>query len=120
MLFWKWISDTRDWERAQAVNEYGDDVPAEVETDYHRFPVPDSTHWRQVTTRTDNLGTHIGTALGRLEQANPDSLAGIFGDAEGGNKERLPESALVALAARASKAPSASSGAGRLRASVRT
>ncbi len=97
MLFWKWISDTHDWERAQAVNEYGEDVPTEVEADYHRFAVPTDTHWRDVTVRTDNLGTHIGTALGRLEQANPDSLAGIFGDAAWGNKERLPESALVAL-----------------------
>lgn len=78
---WKWISDTHDWERAQAVAEYGEDVPAEAEADYHRFAVPTGTHRRQVTTRTDNLGTHIGTALARLEQANPDSLAGSFGDA---------------------------------------
>jgi len=97
MLFWKWISDTHDWERRQAVAEYGADVPAEVEADYHRFAVPTGTHWREVTTKTDNLGARIGTALARLEQANPDSLAGIFGDAAWGNKERLPESALVAL-----------------------
>jgi len=71
--------------------------PAEVEADYHRFAVPTGTHWREVTTKTDNLGARIGTALTRLEQANPDSLAGIFGDAAWGNKERLPESALVAL-----------------------
>jgi N-6 DNA Methylase len=45
----------------------------------------------------DGQPRRIGTALARLEQANPDSLAGIFGDAAWGNKERLPESALVAL-----------------------
>jgi len=43
------------------------------------------------------VGSKIATALGRIEQANPDSLAGIFGDAAWGNKERLPESSLVAL-----------------------
>jgi type I restriction enzyme M protein len=97
MLFWKWISDTWDWEHKQAVAEFGEDAPAEVEADYHRFVVPPGTHWRGVTTKTANLGTEIAKALGRIEQANPASLAGIFGDAAWGNKERLPESSLVAL-----------------------
>lgn len=97
MLFWKWISDTWDWERAQAVAEYGESVDPEVESDFHRFVVPSGTHWRDVTTKTANLGSQVAKALGTLEQANPDSLAGIFGDAAWANKERLPESALVEL-----------------------
>ncbi len=97
MLFWKWISDSHDWERAQAVADYGDNVAPEVEADYHKFTLPDGTHWRDVTTKTANLGASINTALGQIEQANPESLAGIFGDAAWGNKERLPESALVDL-----------------------
>lgn len=97
MLFWKWISDSWDYERAQAVAEYGEGVEPEVEQDYHRFNLPGGSHWRDVTTKTDNVGSKIATALGRIEQANPDSLAGIFGDAAWGNKERLPESSLVAL-----------------------
>ncbi len=97
MLFWKWISDTWDHEHAEAVDDYGENLNPEVEADYHRFALPDGTHWRQVTTRTDNLGSRIGKALDRIEQANPDSLAGIFGDAAWGNKERLPEPSLVAL-----------------------
>jgi type I restriction enzyme M protein len=95
--FWKWTSDTWDWEHATAVEEFGEDVPAEVEADYHRFSLPVGTHWRQVTTRTANLVCEIGKALGRIEQANPISLAGIFGDAAWGNKERLPAPSLVAL-----------------------
>ena len=97
MLFYKWISDSWDFERSQAVAEYGAHVESEVEADYHRFNLPEGTHWRDVTTKTDNLGSRIGKALGRIEQANVDTLAGIFGDAAWGNKERLPESALVAL-----------------------
>ena len=97
MLFWKWISDSYDWERAQAVAEYGEDVHPEVEADFHKFDLPTGTHWRDVTTKTANLGAAINTALGQIEQANPESLAGIFGDASWGNKERLPESALVSL-----------------------
>lgn len=95
MLFWKWISDTWDYEHAQAVADFGEDVEAEVEADYHRFVLPEGTHWSQVTIKTANLGSEIGKALGRIEQANPDTLAGIFGDVAWGNKERLPETALV-------------------------
>lgn len=97
MLFWKWISDSWDYEHAQAVREYGTEVEPEVEADFHRFNLPEGCHWRDVATKTDNLGSRIATALGRIEQANADSLAGIFGDAAWGNKERLPESSLVAL-----------------------
>jgi type I restriction enzyme M protein len=97
VLFWKWISDTYDWERAQAVAQYGEAVDPEVEADFHQFDLPEGTHWRDVTTKTANLGAAINKALGQIEQANPESLAGIFGDAAWGNKERLPESALVNL-----------------------
>jgi type I restriction enzyme M protein len=97
MLFWKWISDTWDWEHAQAVADYGDDVDPEVEADYHKFNLPPGTHWRDVTTKTANLGAAINKALGQIEQANPKELAGMFGDAAWGNKERLPEASLVNL-----------------------
>lgn len=80
MLFFKWISDSWDYEHAQAVAEYGEDLEPEVEADFHRFNLPKDSHWRDVTTRTDNLGSRINTALARIEQANPDSLARIFGD----------------------------------------
>jgi len=97
MLFWKWVSDNWEWEHSKAIADFGSGVEPEVEADYHRFALPEGTHWGDVTTRTDNLGTHVAKALGRIEQANPDSLAAIFGDAAWGNKERLPESSLVAL-----------------------
>ena len=97
MLFWKWISDTWDWEHAQAVAEFGDDLNDEVEADFHRFELPALTHWRDVTTKTDNLGSRVGKALDKIQQANAETLASIFGDAAWGNKERLPENALVNL-----------------------
>ncbi len=97
MLFWKWISDTWDWEHAKAVADYGDVVDPTVEADYHRFNLPAGSHWRDVTLKTANLGAQINKALGSIEQANPESLAGIFGDAAWANKERLPETALVNL-----------------------
>lgn len=97
MLFWKWVSDNWEWEHSKAIADFGSDVEPEVEADFHRFSLPEGTQWQDVITKTDNLGTHVAKALGRIEQANPDSLAAIFGDAAWGNKERLPESSLVAL-----------------------
>src|SRR3954452_22332870 len=97
MLFWKWISDTWEWEHRQAADELGQDLDDEVEADYHRFALPEGTRWRQVTTKTDNVGSRIAKALGQIEQANARTLASIFGDAAWGNKERLPENALVNL-----------------------
>lgn len=97
MLFWKWLSDTHTWERAQAVEEFGADVDPEVEADYHRFALPAGTSWAEVTTTTANLGHAIQTAFSRIQQANPQTLAGVFGDAAWANKERLPEASLVNL-----------------------
>jgi type I restriction enzyme M protein len=97
MLFWKWISDTWVHEHDEAIEEYDDDLNEEIEADFHRFVVPEECLWSEVTTKTDNLGSRIAKALGRIEQANAATLANVFGDAAWGNKERLPESALVAL-----------------------
>jgi type I restriction enzyme M protein len=97
MLFWKWLSDTWSYEHCQALADYGDPVDPVVEADYHKFDLPDGCRWQDVTVRTANLGAQVAKALSRIEQANPETLAGIFGDAAWGNKERLPENALVAL-----------------------
>jgi type I restriction enzyme M protein len=97
MLFWKWISDTWEYEQAEAVEDYGDDLTDDIEADYHRFDLPNGTHWSQVTTKVSNLGAEIAKAFQSIEKANPRSLAGVFGDVSWGNTERLPESALLAL-----------------------
>lgn len=97
MLFWKWISDTWEYEHNLAVAEYGDDLDDEIEAEFHRFDLPDGARWGQVTVKTNKLGFTIGQSLQKIEQANPTSLAGIFGDAAWANSERIPESALLGL-----------------------
>ncbi|MFL6054986.1 MAG: N-6 DNA methylase [Actinoallomurus sp.] len=92
MLFWEWISDT--WEHEQ---DYGVELTEEIEADYHRFDLPAGTHWGEVTVKPSNLGAEVGKAFQRIEQANARPLAGVFGDAAWGNKERIPESALLGL-----------------------
>lgn len=97
MLFWKWISDTWVYEHDEALDEFGDDLDDEIEADYHRFEMPEGTLWSEVTGKVKNLGAEIARAFQRIEKANPRSLPGVFGDASWGNKQRLPESALLGL-----------------------
>ncbi len=97
LLFFKWISDTWDWEHAQAVADFGEDVSEEEEADYHRFDIPTGCHWKDLRSATSNVGVKLRKILDKLELANPSKLAGIFGDVAWGNKERLPESSLINL-----------------------
>jgi type I restriction enzyme M protein len=97
MLFWKWISDTWVYEHDEALDEYGDDLDDEIEADFHRFVLPEGTLWSETTEKVVNLGAEIAKTFQRIEKANPRSLAGVFGDASWGNKERIPESALLGL-----------------------
>lgn len=97
MLFWKWISDTWVYEHDAALDDYGDGLNDEIEADYHRFEMPAGTLWSEATTKVTNLGAEIATAFQRIEKANPRSLAGVFGDASWGNKERIPEATLLGL-----------------------
>lgn len=45
----------------------------------------------------ENVGVALQRMLDRIQQANPDTLPGIFGDVAWGNKEKLPEPSLVNL-----------------------
>lgn len=97
ILFFKWISDTWDWEHAQAVEEFGSDLNEEIEADYHRFVVPADAHWAELRKVTENVGVELQKMLDKLQAANPTKLASIFGDVAWGNKERIPETSLQNL-----------------------
>ena len=97
ILFFKWISDSWDYEHAQAAEEYGDVLNDEIEADFHTFVVPPDAHWSELRKLSDNVGVELQKMLDRLQAANPEKLAAIFGDVAWGNKERLPETSLQNL-----------------------
>jgi type I restriction enzyme M protein len=97
LLFYKRISDTWDAEHAEAVSAWGDDLDDEIEEDYHRFTIPKGCHWADLRRVHENVGVALQKILDRVQQANPDALAGIFGDVPWGNKDKLPETALLGL-----------------------
>ncbi|WP_228386259.1 type I restriction-modification system subunit M [Ornithinicoccus halotolerans] len=97
VMFFKWISDSFNHEKARAVADFGQDLTAEIEADYHTFTIPDKCHWADVHSTAVNVGVKLSTTLQRIQQANPKTLAGVFGDVNWANKDRLPEPALTAL-----------------------
>ncbi len=99
LLFYKRVCDAWDEEHEEAVESYGGDPPPEFEADFHRFAVPPGAHWNDLRRVTDNLGVALQRNLDRIQQANPETLAGIFGDVAWGNKDRLPEPSLINLLA---------------------
>ena len=83
LLFYKRVSDAWDDEHARAVAVYGPDVTPDIEADYHRFQLPEGCHWRDLRKLHENVGVGLQNILDRVQQANPDTLAGIFGDVQG-------------------------------------
>lgn len=97
VMFFKWISDNWDYEHAAAVETFGDLLTPDVETGLHTFSIPEGCHWDDVFSVTDHTGVKLNEVLQRLQTANPESLRGVFGDVQWANKDRLPQTALMAL-----------------------
>ena len=97
LLFFKRISDIWEEEYQAALADSGSDLSYAEFAENHRFQIPEGAHWKDVRQSPKNVGMAIQTALRQLEAANPDLLAGIFGDAPWTNRERLPDETLKNL-----------------------
>lgn len=94
LLFFKRISDVWDEEYQRALDESDGDVGYAAFAENHRFQLPDGGHWKDVRAVTTNVGRALQEAMRAIEQANPDKLHGVFGDAQWTNKERLSDATL--------------------------
>ena len=94
LLFFKRISDVYDEEIAAALAESDGDQEYAQFPENHRFQIPAECHWQDVRARTTNVGHALQSAMRGIEQANPDTLHSIFGDAQWSNKERLSDNLL--------------------------
>lgn len=97
LLFFKRICDVYDEEFAEALAESDGDKDYARNPEFHRFVVPAKHHWNKVRETTTNVGLAIQESMSAIEKANPDTLAGIFGDASWTNKDRLSDETLVNL-----------------------
>ncbi|RNL78482.1 type I restriction-modification system subunit M [Nocardioides marmorisolisilvae] len=96
LVFLKRISDVYDEEHAAAMETYGDEDLADL-PENHRFAIPDGCHWDDIRSVAENIGATILKAMRAIESANPDTLPGVFGDGDWGNKNLLPDSTLADL-----------------------
>ena len=90
LLFFKRICDVWDEEYQEIVDETGDEQLAWF-PESHRFQIPENCHWNDVRAKATNVGTALQVAMREIEKANPDSLYGVFGDAQWSNKDRLSD-----------------------------
>ncbi len=97
LLFFKRISDVYDEEFKNALKESDGDIEFATFEENHSFQIPDSAHWRDVRAKTVNIGSAIQSSMRAIEQENPDTLLGIFGDANWSNKDRLSDRILIDL-----------------------
>lgn len=97
LLFFKRISDvyTEEFETALAGSD--GDIEYAAFAENHHFQIPAGAHWKDVRETTVNIGQTLQNAMRAIEQANPDTLHGIFGDASWTNKERLSDGMLTNL-----------------------
>ncbi|MHB1594784.1 MAG: type I restriction-modification system subunit M [Streptosporangiaceae bacterium] len=96
LVFLKRISDVYDEEHAAAMKDYGDEKLADL-PENHQFAIPDGCHWDDIRSMTQNIGATVLNAMRAIESANPDTLPGVFGDGDWGNKNLLPDSTLSDL-----------------------
>lgn len=97
LLFFKRISDVYDEEYANALAESDGDMEYAAFAENHHFQIPEGAHWNDVREKTVNIGAALQEAMRSIEQANPDTLFGIFGDASWTNKDRLSDEILTNL-----------------------
>ncbi len=97
LLFFKRISDVYDEEYTIALDESFGDVEFAEFPENHRFQIPKGSHWDEVRAKSANIGHALQKAMRAIEQVNPDTLHGIFGDAQWTNKDRLSDELLKDL-----------------------
>lgn len=97
LLFFKRISDVYDEEYTAALQESGGDVEYASLPEFHRFIIPDECHWSEVRETTVNVGQRLQYAFREIEKANQETLYGIFGDTQWGNKDKLSDELLTDL-----------------------
>ena len=104
ILFFKRICDVWDEEYQDIVDETGDEQLASF-PESHRFQIPEECHWNDVRAKASNVGAALQRAMREIEKANPESLYGVFGDAQWSNKDRLSDALLKDLIEHFSKLP---------------
>ena len=96
LLFFKRLSDVWDEDYRNALDETGDRGYAAA-TANDRFTIPNDAHWTDVRSVARDVGRALLTAFRTIETANPERLAGVFGNAPWTDKAQMPDPTLKNL-----------------------
>jgi type I restriction enzyme M protein len=99
LLFLKRLSDTWDEEEAAAAEKFGTDINEEISATFHRFQIPKGCHWSDLRKAAENQGVLIQRMTQKIEEANPELLAQIFGNAPWADHNKMPPERLERLVA---------------------
>jgi type I restriction enzyme M protein len=94
LLFFKRISDVWDEEFDIAKEESGGDLKYAEFAENHRFQIPKGCHWKDIRSKSVDVGKALQNALRKIENANFELLHDVFGDAQWTNKKRLSDEKL--------------------------
>jgi type I restriction enzyme M protein len=97
LLFLKRLSDSWDEEQAKAIEKFGVDIDDDTASDFHRFQIPKGCHWNDLRKAAENQGVLIQKITQKIEEANPELLAQIFGNAPWADHEKMPPERLERL-----------------------
>lgn len=97
LLFLKRLSDTWDEEQDRAIAQFGKNIDADTAADFHAFQIPKDCHWSDLRRAAENHGILILNIMQRIEQSNPERLAGIFGNASWADHDKMPPERLARL-----------------------
>lgn len=108
ILFFKRVSDVYDEETEYNKQKYGDDIEFYPEEELHTFIIPEGCHWVDVRNTSEDVGKAIVDAMMGIEQANPDTMPGLFSsfdDANWTDKTKLDDERLKNLIEHMSSLP---------------
>jgi type I restriction enzyme M protein len=97
LLFLKRLSDTWDEEQSAAIEKFGKDIDEETAADFHAFQIPKGCHWSDLRRAAENHGVLIQNVMQKIEEANPNRLAQIFGNAPWADHNKMPPERLEKL-----------------------
>jgi type I restriction enzyme M protein len=97
LLFLKRLSDTWQEEHQKAVTQWGDSLTDDIESDFHKFQIPEGCQWADVRRAAENHGVILQNIMQRIELANPDRLSQIFGNAPWADAQKMPPERLERL-----------------------
>lgn len=97
LLFFKRISDVWEEEYQIALDNSGGDITYAEFRENHWFDIPSGSHWKNIRSKSVDVGKHLQNALRKIENANFEQLHDVFGDAQWTNKKRLSDEKLLDL-----------------------